>query len=94
MAGEIVAVGEAVKDWNVGDRVSSNFALDHIFGDVTEEFMLSTLGAPIDGVLTEYKVLPAHVSGGFWCESKLGGCWTDLRSVIATGRPWCTSQNI
>ncbi|KAI1796343.1 chaperonin 10-like protein [Ganoderma leucocontextum] len=26
MAGEIIAVGEDVKGWNVGERVSSNFA--------------------------------------------------------------------
>ena len=40
----------------------SNFSIDHIFGDVTEETRRTGLGAPIDGVLTEYKVLPAHVS--------------------------------
>jgi len=60
MAGEIIAVGDDVKDWKVGDRVCSNFAVDHIHGDVTEEIKLTGLGAPIDGVLTEYKLLPAH----------------------------------
>ncbi|KAH9924507.1 NAD-P-binding protein [Fomitopsis serialis] len=60
MAGEILAVGEDVNDWAVGDKVCANFAVDHIFGDVTEDIKLSGLGGPIDGVLTEYKVLPAH----------------------------------
>ncbi|RPD77235.1 NAD(P)-binding protein [Lentinus tigrinus ALCF2SS1-7] len=60
MAGEIIAVGEEVKGWKVGDRVCANFAVDHIFGDATEEIKMTGLGAPIDGVLTEYKVLPAH----------------------------------
>ncbi|EMD30916.1 hypothetical protein CERSUDRAFT_120256 [Gelatoporia subvermispora B] len=60
MAGEIVAVGDAVKDWAVGDRVCANFATDHIFGDVNAEIKATGLGAPIDGVLTEYKILPAH----------------------------------
>ncbi|KAF9820798.1 hypothetical protein IEO21_01241 [Rhodonia placenta] len=60
MAGEILAVGDEVKGWSVGDRVCANFAVDHIFGDVTEEIKLTGLGAPIDGVLTEYKLLPAH----------------------------------
>lgn len=60
MAGEIVAVGAEVKGWSVGDRVCSNFATDHIFGDATEEVKATCLGAPVDGVLTEYKVLPAH----------------------------------
>ncbi|KAI8990390.1 NAD-P-binding protein [Trametes punicea] len=60
MAGEIIALGEEVKGWKVGDRVCSNFATDHIYGDPTEESKATGLGAPIDGVLTEYKVLPAH----------------------------------
>ncbi|KAI0758950.1 NAD-P-binding protein [Fomes fomentarius] len=60
MAGEIVAVGDSVEGWKVGDRVSANFSTDHLFGDITEEIKKTGLGAPIDGVLTEYKVLPAH----------------------------------
>ncbi|OCH92534.1 NAD-P-binding protein [Obba rivulosa] len=60
MAGEVLAVGDAVKGWAPGDRVCANFAIDHIFGDVTVESKNSGLGAPIDGVLTEYKILPAH----------------------------------
>ena len=61
MAGEIIAVGEDVKGWQVGERVMPNFSLDYIFGvasDVTNE---TALGGLIDGVLTEYKVVPAHV---------------------------------
>ncbi|KAI0632997.1 NAD-P-binding protein [Trametes polyzona] len=62
-AGEIVALGSEAAEaghWRVGDRVCSNFAVDHIYGEATEEIKASGLGAPIDGVLTEYKVLPAH----------------------------------
>ena len=61
MAGEIIALGEDVKGWKVGERVSSNFTVDHVFGDPTKEIISTGLGAPIDGVLTEYKVIPAHV---------------------------------
>ena len=61
MAGEIVAVGGAVLGWQVGERVMPNFSLEHIFGEASEETGRATLGAPIDGVLTEYKVVPAHV---------------------------------
>ena len=61
LAGEIVAVGEEVKGWKVGERVSSNFTVDHVFGDPSKEIISTGLGAPIDGVLTEYKVIPAHV---------------------------------
>ncbi|KAH9911900.1 NAD(P)-binding protein [Fomitopsis serialis] len=32
----------------------------HIFDKITDEIKLIGLGGPIDGVLTEYKVLPAH----------------------------------
>ncbi|TBU38096.1 NAD(P)-binding protein [Dichomitus squalens] len=60
MAGEIVAIGEDVKGWKVGERVSPNFAVDHVFGDPTAEIKATGLGAPIDGVLTEYKIVPAH----------------------------------
>ncbi|EIW56484.1 NAD-P-binding protein [Trametes versicolor FP-101664 SS1] len=60
LAGEIVALGPEVAGWAVGERVSSNFATDHVFGDPTPENKATGLGAPIDGVLTEYKVLPAH----------------------------------
>ena len=62
MAGEIVALGADVGGWAVGERVCANFSTDHIFGEVTAEIKATGLGAPIDGVLTEYKVLPAHVS--------------------------------
>ncbi|EMD30917.1 hypothetical protein CERSUDRAFT_109716 [Gelatoporia subvermispora B] len=60
MAGEILALGDAVRGWAVGDRVCANFTTDHIFGVADAEIIATALGAPIDGVLTEYKVLPAH----------------------------------
>ena len=61
LAGEIIAVGEEVKGWNIGERVSANFAVDHVFGELTDEIRATGLGGPIDGVLTEYKIVPAHV---------------------------------
>ncbi|TFK48232.1 NAD-P-binding protein [Heliocybe sulcata] len=60
MAGEIIAVGADVDGFKKGDRVCANFALDHIYGDVNEKIKNTGLGAPIDGVLTEYKSFPAH----------------------------------
>ncbi|GBE86097.1 hypothetical protein BKA93DRAFT_143104 [Sparassis latifolia] len=60
MAGEIIAVGDEVEEWKVGDRVCANFWVDHIFGEFKSGYLLSALGAPIDGVLTEYKVFPVH----------------------------------
>ena len=59
-AGEIVAIGEGVKGWKVGDRVCPNFSLDHLDGDTNPEIFGTSLGAPIDGVLREYLKVPAH----------------------------------
>ena len=77
MAGEIIAVGDDVKGWKVGERVSSNFAVDHIHGEVTAEIKATGLGAPIDGVLTEFKVLPAHVSSFIHLASLRLRCGSD-----------------
>jgi len=59
-AGEIVAVGEDIKGWKIGDRVSPNFSLDHVHGDVTEAIKNTSLGGQADGVLREYINVPAH----------------------------------
>ncbi|OAX37724.1 NAD(P)-binding protein [Rhizopogon vinicolor AM-OR11-026] len=59
-AGEIVAIGQDVKGWTVGDRVCPNFALDHVHGDVTEDIKNTGLGGQIDGVLREYINIPVH----------------------------------
>ena len=53
-AGEIVAVGEGVTDFKVGDRVSPNFTPGHTGGLVTEKFFSTTLGAGSDGCLRQY----------------------------------------
>jgi NADPH:quinone reductase-like Zn-dependent oxidoreductase len=62
LGGTIAAVGDSVKLWCTGDRVCANFAIDYLDGDSMHEIKDSALGAPIDGVLKEYVVLPAHVS--------------------------------
>ena len=63
MGGEVVAVGSNVSRWKKGDRVTSSFSTKHLFGEPTQEFVMTTLGGPIDGVLTKYKNFPADVSG-------------------------------
>ncbi|PPQ74723.1 hypothetical protein CVT24_003919 [Panaeolus cyanescens] len=67
MAGEILALGSSasassnpLNKWKVGDRVCANFTPDHLHGDATPEIMASAFGANVDGVLTEYKVVPVH----------------------------------
>lgn len=32
MAGEVVAVGQGVNEWKVGERVAANFDQAHIYG--------------------------------------------------------------
>lgn len=44
MAGEIVALGEDVTKWTFGERVCSNFATDHLFGDIIEEIKATSPG--------------------------------------------------
>jgi len=69
-AGEIVAVGEGVTRWKVGDRVAPIFVQRWIGGRLLLEYMSSALGGPSDGVLAEQIVLnqeglvriPAHMS--------------------------------
>ena len=60
-AGEVVAIGEDVKKWKVGDRVLANVALDLIAGDLTPAILSTSLGGAIDGVLTEYRLFPEYV---------------------------------
>lgn len=58
MAGEVIAVGEDVKEWKVGDRVCANFIQDKLHDDSPSESMLS---GSVHGVLTEYRTFPAQV---------------------------------
>ena len=48
--------------WRKGQRVAISFALDYVDGEASAEKGATALGAGINGVLTEYRVVPAHVS--------------------------------
>lgn len=56
-AGEVVAVGDAVSRVAIGDRVSSTYFLGHVDGPLTYEHAGAQLGATLDGMLTEFRVL-------------------------------------
>lgn len=61
MAGQVVAVSPSVTRWKIGDRVTSSFFLDHIYGELNANSFETALGGPIDGVLTQYRAFPEHV---------------------------------
>ena len=69
-AGEVVALGEGVTAWKVGDRVAGSFFQKWINGPFQREYGASALGGAIDGVLTEFRVfdqeglvrIPEHFS--------------------------------
>lgn len=57
----MIGVGAEVKNFKKGDRVCANFAINHVYGDIDLSMRQSGLGGLIDGVLTEYKLLPDYV---------------------------------
>jgi len=59
-AGEVVAVGAGVVGTKVGDRVTSVFAPGWQAGEPSRAKLSTTLGGPVDGLLTELRALPEH----------------------------------
>ncbi len=55
-AGEIIAVGDKVRGWKVGDRVVSCFFPDWQAGPLRPECVASDLGGRFDGVAAEKRV--------------------------------------
>lgn len=56
-AGEIVAVGEGVTKFQVGQRVAANLQQKFIGGSTRAEVLKDSLGGPLSGVAAEYIVL-------------------------------------
>ncbi|MFM7151831.1 MAG: zinc-dependent alcohol dehydrogenase family protein, partial [Gemmataceae bacterium] len=57
-AGEVLAVGAGVSRVKVGQRVAGLFMPDWIEGGLTEAKGKQALGGSVDGLLSEYAVLP------------------------------------
>jgi NADPH:quinone reductase-like Zn-dependent oxidoreductase len=53
-AGEVVAVGENVTRWKIGDRVCPNFFQGWIDGEIDFQKARTTLGGDLDGCLREF----------------------------------------
>jgi NADPH:quinone reductase-like Zn-dependent oxidoreductase len=56
--GEVIALGEGVTRFAMGDRVMGQFVQSWIDGDITREKAKKTLGAPLDGVMSEFRLFP------------------------------------
>jgi len=69
-AGEVIAVGDGVTGFKIGDRVAGCFFQNWFDGRISASAMASALGGAIDGILAEKAVLseagavqlPAHMS--------------------------------
>ncbi len=58
-AGEVIAVGPGVTQWQPGDRVAGTFFQSWTSGPVSRDVMRRALGGPVQGVLREQAVLQA-----------------------------------
>jgi NADPH:quinone reductase-like Zn-dependent oxidoreductase/pimeloyl-ACP methyl ester carboxylesterase len=92
-AGEIVAVGDGVDNWQVGDRVASCFFQNWAGGRLTLPAVLSSLGAGGPGVFAGYVALPADgivrlPDGWDWTEGATLGCAgvTAWRALMTLGK--------
>ncbi len=69
-AGEVVAIGEEVTEFKIGDRVLATFAPNWIAQEATHAEMRNTIGGPLPGTLREFAIfpdtglvkIPAHLS--------------------------------
>jgi NADPH:quinone reductase-like Zn-dependent oxidoreductase len=91
--GEIVAVGEDVKGFSVGERVAATFWQRWTAGSCAQADLSSSLGGPIDGMLAEYVRLdergvvrvPEHLSHEEAAALSCSGV-TAWRALVTEGR--------
>ena len=56
-AGEVVAIGDEVTRFKIGDKVCGTFFQTWIDGSITANDMANALGGTVDGMLAEYRIL-------------------------------------
>lgn len=58
-AGEVVSLGKNVRQWAEGDRVTLTYMEGWPDGPLTDRVRRATLGGPVDGVLTQMRLVSA-----------------------------------
>ena len=59
-AGEVIALGDGVDEFKVGDNVVSTFWMHWLSGDMTPATKRDIPGETVDGYASEYACMPAH----------------------------------
>jgi hypothetical protein len=80
-AGVVAAVGDAVEDISVGDRVVANFDRSNLYGP--QKDWVHSLGGFFDGTLRQYIAVPAIAVAKIPETCELS--FTQLASLICTG---------
>jgi NADPH:quinone reductase-like Zn-dependent oxidoreductase len=99
MAGTIVKVGPnaSVGSLTEGSRVMSIFNQSHLTGQIQEKDMVSGLGLPLQGVLTEYRAfkpeslvsIPEYLTDGEACTLPIAAvtAWMSMNTFQPMGQP-------
>jgi NADPH:quinone reductase-like Zn-dependent oxidoreductase len=59
-AGDVIAIGDGVDEFNIGDAVVSTFYPYWLAGDMTQATKRDVPGESVDGYAREYACMPAH----------------------------------
>ncbi|ETP17098.1 hypothetical protein F441_08444 [Phytophthora nicotianae CJ01A1] len=80
-AGVVAAVGDAVDDIQVGDRVIINISYDNLYGPLKSQAYM--LGGGVDGTLRQFAAVPAQAIIKVPTDCKLD--FVQLASLVCTG---------
>ncbi|MGV3625136.1 MAG: zinc-dependent alcohol dehydrogenase family protein [Archangium sp.] len=80
-AGEVIAVGDKVTKWKVGDRVMGSFFPSWVDGELSDAHHAIALGGGSDGMLREEVVLPEHS----WVRAPKGWSFEEAATLPCAG---------
>jgi NADPH:quinone reductase-like Zn-dependent oxidoreductase len=82
-AGEVIAIGEGVDAFKVGDAVVSTFFPNWLAGEPTPAVKQAIPGETIDGYASEYVCRPAHC----FTKAPVGCTWLEAATLPCAGLP-------